>query len=149
MPVVRPSTLKRKSGCPTGINDLILFPQMSFIIPPEAIPGRLSALFTLFLCMINTLNSVTRESPKADSSPTALVDWIIICLIFLLLAILEYSWVLTAHLRAKNHQKIDSETKKVKAKPFDLDKIMTFVFPFIFLTSAFVFWSSVWSSRII
>ena len=115
---------------------------MSFIIPPEAIPGRLSLVLTLFLCMINTLNSVTTDSPKANSSSTALVKWVIICLIFLLLAMLEYSWVLTASMRA-NKRRVSSVTMTKmtkKFKPFDLDRVMVLVYPVLFMVTAVVFW---------
>ena len=119
---------------------------MSFIIPPEAIPGRLSLVLTLFLCMINTLNSVTTDSPKANSSSTALVKWVIICLIFLLLAILEYSWVLTASMRAKKRRvSCVTMTKMTKKfKPFDLDRVMVLVYPVLFILTAVVFWCVVW-----
>ena len=117
---------------------------MSFIIPPEAIPGRLSLVLTLFLCMINTLNSVTADSPKANSDSTALVKWVIICLIFLLLAMLEYSWVLvTASMRGAKKRRVSSVTMTKMPKnfkPFDLDRVMVLVYPVLFLLTAIVFW---------
>ena len=46
--------------------------QMSFVVPRDAIPGRLAMLLTLFLCMVNTLNNACNNSPRA-AGPTALI----------------------------------------------------------------------------
>ena len=67
------------------------------MVPREAIPGRLGLLLTLFLCMINTLNKVSNNSPRATRGPTALVRWLIICLVFILFSLLEYAWILAVY----------------------------------------------------
>ena len=67
--------------------------QMSFLIPPNAIPGRLTMLVTLFLCEITTLNSVA-QSVVSTEEPTVMVRWIFLCLAFIFLAILAYAWIL-------------------------------------------------------
>ena len=66
---------------------------MSFLIPPNAIPGRLTMLVTLFLCEITTLNSVA-QSVVSTEEPTVMVRWIFLCLAFIFLAILAYAWIL-------------------------------------------------------
>ena len=121
--------------------------QVSFIVPPTAIPGRLGLLLTLFLCMVNTLNSVSRYSPKADSGPTMLIIWIVICICFQLCAILEYAWVIATQLNDKKVAKVGVTTRKSKpSKIFvnNLDKFMRVAFPITFIAFATIFWISVW-----
>ena len=115
-------------------------------MPPTAIPGRLGLLLTLFLCMVNTLNSVSRYSPKADSGPTMLIIWIVICICFQLCALLEYAWVIATQLNDKKVAKVVVTTKKSKpSKIFvnNLDKFMRVAFPITFIAFATVFWISV------
>ena len=66
---------------------------MSFLIPPKVIPGRLTMLVTLFLCEITTLNTVS-QGVLSSESPTVMVRWILLCLIFIFMAILAYAWIL-------------------------------------------------------
>jgi hypothetical protein len=37
---------------------------ISFIVPPEVVPGRMALLVTLFLVLVNIFNSVTANAPK-------------------------------------------------------------------------------------
>ena len=37
---------------------------ISFLIPPDIVPGRMALLITLFLVLINIFNNVTTNSPK-------------------------------------------------------------------------------------
>ena len=67
------------------------------MVPREAIPGRLALLLTLLLCIINTLNKASNNSPRASRGPTALVRWLIICLVFIFLSLLEYAWILAVY----------------------------------------------------
>ena len=39
---------------------------ISFVVPPEVIPGRMALLITLFLVLVNIFNSVTTNTPKAE-----------------------------------------------------------------------------------
>ena len=119
---------------------------MSFIIPPTAIPGRLGLLLTLFLCMVNTLNSVSRYSPKADSGPTVLIIWILSCISFQLIAILEYAWIVAA-LNGKIVTEVESlATEKPKSASkfnvlsYNLDRFMRLAFPITFIVYSFLFW---------
>ena len=41
---------------------------ISFLIPPDIVPGRMALLITLFLVLINIFNNVTTNSPKVTSS---------------------------------------------------------------------------------
>ena len=39
---------------------------ISFVVPPEVIPGRMALLVTLFLVLVNIFNTVTSNTPKAE-----------------------------------------------------------------------------------
>ena len=41
---------------------------ISFMVPPDVIPGRLTLLITLFLVLVNIFNSVTTNTPKAEGN---------------------------------------------------------------------------------
>ena len=127
---------------------------MSFIVPPNAIPGRLGLLLTLFLCMVNTLNSVSLKSPKSNSGPTALVIWIVTCICFQLLAILEYAWVIAAKLSDQQVLTLRSSTEKVKGTQSkyktctkNMDHIMISAFPTTFIVFAVLFWIWIWNTE--
>ena len=49
----------------TLVGDLFLF-QVSFLIPPEIVPGRMTLLVTIFLVLINIFNNVTSNSPNVE-----------------------------------------------------------------------------------
>ena len=127
-------------------------------MPKEAIPGRLGLLLTLFLCMINTLNSVARTSPQSGGNTSALMQWIMACLLFIIMAILEYSWILShnkyfnlsnkSSSRARrskstkvNPSKQDEAEKKSREIYRRLDRMMLVLFPPTFLIFALIFWT--------
>ena len=120
---------------------------MSFIIPPTAIPGRLGLLLTLFLCMVNTLNSVSRYSPKADSGPTVLIIWILSCISFQLIEILEYAWIvatLNGKIVTDVVESLATEKPKSASKfnvlSYNLDRFMRLAFPITFIVYSLLFW---------
>ena len=41
---------------------------ISFVVPPDVIPGRMALLVTLFLVLVNIFNTVTTNTPKAEGS---------------------------------------------------------------------------------
>ena len=117
------------------------------MVPKEAIPGRLGLLLTLFLCAVNTLNSTQRSTPKSGGTVTAIMQWIMACIGFIILAILEYAWILS-HNKYMKSNKVSQNRKRAKqeAKSGDLskrlDKLMLFIFPPVFFTFAIAFWTS-------
>ena len=128
--------------------------QISFLIPETAIPGRLGILFTLFLCTITIFNSVTESSPKSGGSSTAIIQWILACLFFIAMAILEYSLIL-GHKKYKKDRKNGKESWRRKGKTARkvnwkntqslskwLDKLMLIIFPAAFFLFSFIFWTS-------
>ena len=45
---------------------LLLVSWVSFLIPPEIVPGRMTLLVTIFLVLINIFNNVTSNSPNVE-----------------------------------------------------------------------------------
>ena len=39
---------------------------ISFMVPPDIIPGRMALLVTLFLVLVNIFNNITTNTPKAE-----------------------------------------------------------------------------------
>ena len=122
--------------------------QISFMVPKDAIPGRLGLLLTLFLCAINTLNATQRSAPKSGGTMTAIIQWILACIGFIIMAILEYAWILS-HQKCLKSVKISqkrSAGKDLEAKFEEmsrrLDKMMLFIFPPLFFTCTIAFWVS-------
>ena len=115
------------------------------MIPAEQIPGRLGLLVTLFLCMFNTLNSVSRYMPRTKQSPVALVRWILWCMIFKAAALFEYAWILHGKFRIK--KVVDVKNKRDNQQPHHLDKIMIMFFPMCFAVFSFVFWTVMYKNE--
>ena len=117
---------------------------MSFLVPTDAVPARLGLLLTLALCTTNTLNTVVITSPKSGGSATALVKWIWSCLVFIIMAVVEYSWILASKRYKKEqvNQKSNKKSTNEEQKYQNLDRLMIIVFPPVFLTFSAIFWSS-------
>ena len=67
--------------------------QVSFVIPPDVVPGRMGLLITSLLVLVNLFVSITRESPNADSF-TTISTWMIVCIFFVCSATWEYFCIL-------------------------------------------------------
>ena len=66
---------------------------VSFLIPPEVIPGRMAMLVTIFLVLINIFNTITNVSPNVEGM-TAIASWMIACILFVFGALLGYAGLL-------------------------------------------------------
>ena len=42
----------------------ILVSWISFLIPPDIVPGRMTLLITVFLVLVNIFNTITTNIPK-------------------------------------------------------------------------------------
>ena len=71
---------------PSGL--LVVVSWISFLIPVNAIPGRMILLVTLFLALVNIFNTVTANTPKAEG-PTAIAAWMFSCILFVFGAFIE------------------------------------------------------------
>ena len=47
---------------PSGL--FVLVSWISFLIPPDIVPGRMALLITLFLVLVNIFNNVNTNSPR-------------------------------------------------------------------------------------
>ena len=96
--------------------------------------------------MVNILNWAARYSPKSGANATAIIQWILSCSTFIIMAILEYAVILCY----KKYKKptIDEEmyastsSGKVEEMSKRLDKVMICIFPLAFVAYSAVFWSS-------
>ena len=75
---------------------IVLLSWVSFVIPPEAIPGRMALLITLILVLVNMFGTVIYKRPPTNY--TVLDIWMIGCLIFVSGALMAYA-VLLLHQR--------------------------------------------------
>ena len=59
---------ERKSKLPvfTPLGLFVVVSWISFVVPPDVIPGRMALLITLFLVLVNIFNTVTTNTPKAE-----------------------------------------------------------------------------------
>ena len=49
---------------PSGM--FVVVSWISFLVPPDIVPGRMALLVTVFLVLINIFNTITTNIPKAD-----------------------------------------------------------------------------------
>ena len=54
---------------------------ISFLVPPDNVPGRMAMLITVFLVLVNIFNTITTNIPKADGL-TAIETYLIACIFF-------------------------------------------------------------------
>ena len=55
---------------PSGL--FVVVSWISFVVPPDVIPGRMALLITLFLVLVNIFNNVTTNTPKAKGKQVPL-----------------------------------------------------------------------------
>ena len=66
---------------------IIMIIIISFLVPPESVPGRMTILVTVFLVLVNIFNSITSNIPKADGL-TAIEMFMIVNIIFVFCALI-------------------------------------------------------------
>ena len=121
--------------------------QISFLVPEEGMPARLGLLLTLFLCMTNTMNTVTSETPQSSGEATAIVLWMIFCMVFILVALLEYAFILlykrSFSKHKISHEKPEKKAAKENSKELSkmLDQTMLISCPIMFMFFCVVFWT--------
>ena len=76
---------------PSGL--FVVVSWVSFLIPPEVVPGRMALLVTLFLVLTNIFNSITNISPNTEGM-TAITSWMIACMFFVFSALMAYATIL-------------------------------------------------------
>ena len=101
--------------------------QISFTISHEIIPGRMTLLMMILLCLINIFNTITSESPYAKSF-TSISTWMIACILFVTSTLLQYGaillfWKYTTSQKERNDfilKKIDLISVAVESLAFML-----------------------------
>ena len=68
-----------KHTCCSGL--FVVVSWISFVVPPDVIPGRMALLITLFLVLVNIFNTITTNIPKAEGL-TAIEAFVIVCVLF-------------------------------------------------------------------
>ena len=109
---------------------------ISFLIPPDAIPGRMALLITLLLCLVNILVQVVSHSPSSDFL-TPISIWLMVCVSFVIFALLQYGCLLLWNYiclnvspnRKKAQQKVDLASLLVSTITFG---ILNFMFWYFF-----------------
>merc|ERR1711953_1396764 len=71
----------------------VLVSWISFLIPADIVPGRMTLLITIFLVLVNIFNTITTNIPKAEG-PTAIEAWVMVCVLFVFGALVEYAAIL-------------------------------------------------------
>ena len=74
---------------------------ISFLVPPESVPGRMTILVTVFLVLVNIFNSITSNIPRADGL-TAIESFVIICIVFVFGALIGRSILVYLSLKCFN-----------------------------------------------
>ena len=117
--------------------------QISFVLPIEAVPGRVGLLLTVLLCTINIFNSLETKYPK---NATSIINWVLSCIIFVTLPLLEYAFIL-GYKKYKKPGRIkekesdcDTHDQRVENLLKRIDRFMLVVFPPTFTVFAVLFW---------
>lgn len=137
--------LQRKSGpyfwlyfAPSFL--MVLTSWISFAVSFEAVPGRLGLHLTLLLMMINMSNSISASIPKSDSM-CPLILWILISIIFIIFALIEYFIILfnVQFGGLKSQVMWTKKDKNIQNWALGLDKTCLAIFPAAYLACVLVF----------
>ena len=102
-------------------------------------------LFSLLLCLINIFNSTIHAAPK---NLVGITHWILSCILFIVLAILEYA-LLIAYKKYKKVPKTTGNARMSKLRSGDesieklakqMDISMIVIFPSVFCAFGLLFW---------
>merc|ERR1719166_797759 len=98
---------------PSGL--FVVVSWISFLVPPDVIPGRMALLVTLFLVLVNIFNNVTTNSPKAETL-TAIEIWMLACILFVFGSLIVYAVILNQKLINKSRKKDRNFKQHTKKK---------------------------------
>ena len=134
---------------------------ISFLVPPEIVPGRMTLLVTVFLVLVNIFNTITSNIPKAEGL-TAIEAWVIVCVLFVFGALIEYAGLLLK-MKLEVSKSIKPKNQKCALKKMDdkrtmyinqckkqreetsharLDILFLLLFPIFFLCFNLIYWLS-------
>ena len=101
------------------------------------IPGRISLLVTLLLCLVNLFVNITSLSPHADSL-TSIAAWLIACMLFVTGNLVEYGMILLSWKYYAAYAATGNMVQKLYKK---LDLIALVLSVIFFLMFNFAFWT--------
>ena len=115
---------------------------ISFIIPPQVIPGRMTLLLTLLLVLMTMFGTIMWNQPPCKY-PTSLDIWIIVCIVFVSAALFAYAAILMdQNLEEKtivqpiDDRSVNEQTTFKKT----WDKTCLKIFPVAFILFNVVYW---------
>ena len=127
---------------------------ISFMIPPEVIPGRMALLITLILALVNLSGTVIDKRPSTKN-PTVLDIWMLVCISFVWIALLAYAillmgqrtraWtnetnVVTLVTPNSGKTKVAENLNRRQFSSINLDKIYLISLPIIFCLFNLIYW---------
>ena len=107
----------------------------SFLVPPEAYPGRISLLLITFLAMINIFMSIMESTPISGQI-NKIQLWLLSCIGFVFWTVIEYAIILSLMRFAPK-----SSLLKMKGKGNILDNVSLFIIPFAFIIYMFAYFA--------
>ena len=107
----------------------------SFLVPPEAYPGRISLLLITFLAMINIFVSIMESTPISGKI-NKIQLWLLSCIGFVFWTVIEYAIILCLIRFAPKNALL-----KMKAKGNILDDVSLFMIPFAFIIFMFAYFT--------
>ena len=136
---------------------------VSFIIHPDVVPGRMGLLVVVFLVLINIFNGAKSAAP-VSTNLNAVDLYLIICIVLVFAALVEYAIVLLRKRNQVEHNVTDVCRKKVAANQGSLttqdandctlqaqhstdhasnkvDKLSLIIFPIIFVLFNIIYWT--------
>lgn len=99
---------------------------ISFWIPPESVPARVALGITTALTMVTISGSARAGLPRV--SYVKAIDWyLLICLLFVFGAMLEYTIVSICNIRTQHffHKKVKSEADVVSSFRLDFEELIS------------------------
>ena len=113
---------------------LVFASQISFHIPPDNIPGRMSLLVTILLMFINILGNVREDTPLV-SAISYLDVWCMVCIVFTSMALFEYAFIIHIRFLSTDYE------AKLKARCRKLDIAASLLFNSLFVTFTLIYFS--------
>ena len=133
---------------------MVVLSWISFLIPPNSFPGRISLLVTIVLCIINVMTGVMQQNPEGNAINT-LDCWCIICLALVAIASLEYAILLyfmrfgkvqihsakeRSMRRLNKEEKLESNSVLFKHANY-IDHCSLLVIPALFILTAIIYFT--------
>ena len=125
----------------------VILSWLSFIIKPDAIPGRIMLLLNIFLVLILLMNNAKESTPDVNRI-NAIDVYIAACNIHVFFAILEYASTLTTDVKDASSVQKESTSSFVSIRYISillfhrLDWISLIIFPFSFMIFNIYYWNN-------